>query len=170
MLGIEPSRQRLQGATATSAAHPQVPGRMAPAGLGAHAVEMSWCRHVHPAGWCSQERQESNLVFAGFGDQPPSRWLAPMHLSPYMKTARRACPLRAASGRCLSLSGSLREHIGPRLRGRAHGVRFVPLAENWPRIHDIYGTRRGQERATALTGCVALRPLVPRGYISPHAD
>jgi hypothetical protein len=48
------------------------------------AVDLSTRRHVHPAGWCYP------------------RWAT--SISPVqMKTARRACALRAASGRCLHL-------------------------------------------------------------------
>jgi hypothetical protein len=38
------------------------PGDGAP-GDDAHAVELSMCWHVHPVGWCSQGRKESNLHY-----------------------------------------------------------------------------------------------------------
>jgi hypothetical protein len=59
MAGIEPARQRLQGATATLAVIP-IAARMAPGGRTFPAVELASTKHVHPAGWCSQGPKELN--------------------------------------------------------------------------------------------------------------
>jgi hypothetical protein len=93
-----PLRQRLQGAPVTLTVIPETAaagaatasGRLGSLPFDAHAMDLSsTARHVHPGGWCSQGRRESNPHSAGFGDRPPSRWLIPMK----MKTAPRGFPL-----------------------------------------------------------------------------
>lgn len=66
------------------------------------AVHLSTLWHVHPAGWCSAWTAGIEPATTGFGDQR-SPWLSYVHMYDANETARRACPLRAASGRCLHL-------------------------------------------------------------------
>jgi hypothetical protein len=63
-------------------------------------IELIMCMHVRQNnGGASHGRQESNLVFAGFGDQPPIRWLTHLryYIDPKEKPPARACVLGAAS-------------------------------------------------------------------------
>lgn len=96
-----------------------------PAGTyGAHAVEMSCCRHVHPAGWCSARVEGIEPSLPALETGGVTVRYTRLYLLAQTKN-RPPGPFPESGFRLLSLlSGSLRAQDHPRLE-RPRGVRAL---------------------------------------------
>ena len=93
-------------------------------------IELIMCMHVRQNnGGASHGCQESNLVSAGFGDQPPIRWLTHLRycVDPKEKPPARACVLGAAS-----VSAALRGYPDAHLLGRYDPMKDMAISQSRP--------------------------------------